>query len=160
LLGLVRSITFTFSPLECMHRLYITLDLSLNTHPLSGIQLRHLLPRSWNAYSRGFAVLCFNRFSPQLHYCYSLTSEELKLHTSRMWRHRLDALFLTEVYLGSKFCSCVLEIVGLRVPGRYNRDFAPFSASSPSTNCPSVDVHQLLMLFAGTLTYWSQNCSP
>jgi hypothetical protein len=68
-----------------------------------------------------FAALCFNRFFPGAHYCYSLALEELKLHTLRM-RHRLDALFLTHVYFGSKFCPSVLEIVGLRVPARYIRD--------------------------------------
>jgi hypothetical protein len=71
-----------------------------------------------------FAALCFNRFFPQVHFSYSIASEELKLHTLRMRRHRLDALFLTQVYLGFKFCPSVLEIVGLRVPGRYIRDFS------------------------------------
>jgi hypothetical protein len=34
-------------------------------------------------------------------------------------RHRLDALLLTQVCFGLKFCPSVLEIVGLRVPARY-----------------------------------------
>jgi hypothetical protein len=41
-----------------------------------------------------FAALCFYRFSPEVHYCYSRALEELKLHIFRMRRHRLDALFL------------------------------------------------------------------
>jgi hypothetical protein len=73
------------------------------------------------------AALCFNRFFPGAHYCYSLALEELKFHTLRMRRHRLDALFLTHVYFGSKFCPSVLEIVGLRVPARCIRDFALFN---------------------------------
>jgi hypothetical protein len=70
LLGLVRSINFTFSSLECMHRLYITLVssrleyayvvwnsiTSTDTYKLERIQ-----------YS--FEALCFNRFPPQVHYC-------------------------------------------------------------------------------------------
>jgi hypothetical protein len=65
-----------------------------------------------------FAALCFNRFFPRAHYGYSLTLEELKLQILRMRRHRLDALFLTQVYFGLKFCSSGWEIVGLRVPAR------------------------------------------
>jgi hypothetical protein len=54
LLGLVRSITFTFSSLGYVLRLYIILvHLSLNMRPLSGIQLRQLMTTSWNASSRG-----------------------------------------------------------------------------------------------------------
>jgi hypothetical protein len=49
-----------------------------------------------------FAALCFNSFSPEVHYCYFLAPEELKLHTLRMRMHRLDALFLTQVYIGFK----------------------------------------------------------
>jgi hypothetical protein len=74
---------------------------------------------------------------PGAHYCYSLALEELKLHTLRMRRHRLDALFLTQVYFGLKFCPSVLEIVGLRVPAQYIRDLALFNACSSCKNCPS-----------------------
>jgi hypothetical protein len=45
--------------------------------------------------------------------------------------------FLTQVYFGFKFCPSVLEIVGLRVPARYIRDFALLNFCSPSKNCPS-----------------------
>jgi hypothetical protein len=50
-----------------------------------------------------------------------------KLHTLRMRRHRLDALFLTQVYFGFKFCPSA----------RYIRDFALFNVCSPFKNCPS-----------------------
>jgi hypothetical protein len=68
---------------------------------------------------------------------YSLALLELKLHTLYIRRHRLDALFLAQVYFDLKFCPCVLEIVGLRVPARYIRDFALFNVCSSSKNCPS-----------------------
>jgi hypothetical protein len=58
-------------------------------------------------------ALCFNNSFPQVHYCYSLALEELKLHTLHMRRPHLDAPFLTQVYFGFKFCPSVLEIVGL-----------------------------------------------
>jgi hypothetical protein len=54
-----------------------------------------------------------------------------------MRRHRLDALFIIQVYLGSKFCPSFLEIVGLRVSARYIRDFALFSVCSSCRNCLS-----------------------
>jgi hypothetical protein len=82
------------------------------------------------------AALCFNRFFPHVYYCYSLALEELKFHTLRVRRHRFDALFLTQAYLGSKFCPSVLEIVGLRVPARYIRDFALIDVCSSCDNCP------------------------
>jgi hypothetical protein len=97
---------------------------------------------------KSFATLCFHCFFPGAHYCYSLALEELILHTLRIRTHRLDALFLTRVYSGSKFCPSVLEIVGLRVPARYIRDFA-----LQVKIVPLLDAHQLLMLFARTLTY-------
>jgi hypothetical protein len=71
------------------------------------------------------------------YYYYCIALEELKLHTLYIRRHRLDALFLTQVYFGFKFCHSVLEIVGLRVPARYIRDFALFNVCSSSKNCPS-----------------------
>jgi hypothetical protein len=82
-------------------------------------------------------IICFNRFFPRAHYCYLFALEELKLHNLHMRRYRLDALFLTQVYVGFKFCPSVLEIVGLRVPARYIRDFALFNVCSSCKNCPS-----------------------
>jgi hypothetical protein len=64
----------------------------------------------------------------------------------------MHCLFI-QVYLGYKFCPSVLEIVGLRVPARYMRDFALFNVCSSSKNIHLLDALQLLMLFAGTLTY-------
>jgi hypothetical protein len=54
-----------------------------------------------------------------------------------MRRHRLDAFFLLQVYFGFKFCPSLLEIVGLRVPARYVRDFSLFNVCSSGKNCPS-----------------------
>jgi hypothetical protein len=105
--------------------------------PLSGTQLRQLMPTSWNALSSNIVAFCFNRFFAQDHYSYSFVLEELKLHTLRIRRHRLDALLFIQVYIGLIFCPSVLEIVGLRVPARYIRDFALFNVCSSCKNCPS-----------------------
>jgi hypothetical protein len=48
----------------------------------------------------------------------------------------------------------VLEIAGLRVPARYIRDFALFNVCSSSKFVLLLDAHKLLMLFAGTSTYF------
>jgi hypothetical protein len=88
--------------------------------PLSDMQLRELMPTSWNASRRGsrptvlIAFLCH-----AAHYCYSLAVEEVTLHTLRMGRHSLDSLFLTQIHSALKFCPHVLETVGVRVPARY-----------------------------------------
>jgi hypothetical protein len=52
-------------------------------------------------------------------------------------RHHLDALFLTQVYFGLKFCHSILKILGLRVPARNIRDFAFVIVCSSCKNCPS-----------------------
>jgi hypothetical protein len=83
-----------------------------------------------------FAAL-YNRFLPHVHYIYSNALEYLKLHTLRKRRYHLDALFLIQVYLGSKFCPSVLETVGLRVPTRHLKDFPLFCVCPAIRNCPS-----------------------
>jgi hypothetical protein len=84
-----------------------------------------------------FGALCFHRFFPQVHFCYSLALEELKLHTLRVRRYRLDAPFLIQIYFGFKICPSLLEIVGFRVPARYIRDFSLINVCSSCKNCPS-----------------------
>jgi hypothetical protein len=138
MLGLGRSITFTFSSLECMHRIYITLVRSRLQYVF--VVWNSVISTDTNKLERiqqGSAALRFNRFFPQVHYCYSLALEELKLHTLRVRRHGLDVHFLTQVYLGSKFCPSVLEILGLRVSARYIRDFTSFNVCSSCKNCSS-----------------------
>jgi hypothetical protein len=54
--------------------------------------------------------------------------------------YHLDALFLIQVYLGSKFCPYVT--FGLRVPTRHLRDFplfyvCPVIKNRPSARCSS-----------------------
>jgi hypothetical protein len=57
----------------------------------------------------------------------------VSVHTLRKRRNDLDALFLIQVYLGSKFCPSV----GLRVPIRHLRDFPLFYVCPTMKNCPS-----------------------
>jgi hypothetical protein len=86
---------------EYVHRLYITLvkfkleyaSVVWNSTTSTDDKLELIQQR--------FAALCLNHFFPQAHYCYSLALEELKLHTLRMRRHRLDAFFLIQVVFSS-----------------------------------------------------------
>jgi hypothetical protein len=98
-----------------------------------------------------FAALCFYRFFPEIRYCYTLALQELNLHALRMRRHRFDAVFLTQVYSGSKFCPSVLETV---VSEFLLGVFAILlcSVSAPLVEIvPPQDVDRLLMLSAGMI---------
>jgi hypothetical protein len=116
-----------------MHRLYITLVRSKLEH--ASVVWNSIMSTDANKLERiqqRFATLCCNRFFPQVQYSHSLALEQLKWLTLHMRRHHLDALFLIQVYFGSKFCPSVLAITALRVPSRYIRDFALFNVCSSS----------------------------
>jgi hypothetical protein len=105
-----------------------------------------------------FSALCFNRFF-QVHYCYPPALEELKLHTLRMRRHRLDALFflfeitllLNSVHVSWKLLAFDFLLGIIETLHR--------STSAPHVKTvPLLDVYQLLM-FTGALTYWCHDRS-
>jgi hypothetical protein len=84
-----------------------------------------------------FEAPCFHRFLPGAHYCYSLALQELKFHTIRMRRHRLDALFLNHVYFGFKnsvfpFWKLLVSVFLLGIS-----ETALFNVCFSSKNCPS-----------------------
>jgi hypothetical protein len=138
LLGLIRNITFNLSSIESMLRLYIALVRSKLEY--ASVVWNSIISTDASKLGRiqqRFAALCLYRFFAQVRYCYALALQESNLHTLHMRRHRLDAVFLTQVYSESKFCSSVLETVGLRVLPRRIRDFALFSVCSSCRNCPS-----------------------
>jgi hypothetical protein len=69
-----------------------------------------------------------------------------------MRRHRLDALFLTQLYFGFKFCPVLEFVVSEFLLGI--SETLHCSMSAPQVKlAPLLDVHQLLILSSGTLTY-------
>jgi hypothetical protein len=82
LLGLVRSITFTFSSLDCMHRLYITLVRSKLEY--GSVVWNSITSTEANKLERiqlKFASVCFYRFFPHVPYSYTFALEKLSLHS-------------------------------------------------------------------------------
>jgi hypothetical protein len=113
-----------------MVKLYITLVGSkLEYASVVWISITSAKANKLERIQQRFAVLCFNIFSLEVHYSYSVAMEELKFHTLHMRRHRFDALSLIQMYSGFKFCPSTLQIAGLPVPERLIRDFALFSAA-------------------------------
>jgi hypothetical protein len=94
LLGLIRSITFRSSSLECLCVLYVTLAMSKLEYASA----------AWNSITstdvnklerirQKFASVCFYRFFLRVPYSYTFALEKLILHSLRKRRHHLDALF-------------------------------------------------------------------
>jgi hypothetical protein len=64
---------------------------------------------------RKFAALCHKRFFQDVEYHYDNISEKLNLHTLHIRRRHFGALFLINVFCGTKYCPSVLKTVGIRV---------------------------------------------
>jgi hypothetical protein len=138
MLGLVHTLTFSFSSMDCLYMLYFTLVRSKLEY--ASVVWNSVITTDANKLERiqqKFAVFCYNLFLPHVHCSYAKALEYLKLHTLRNRRYRLDAIFLIQVYCGLKYCPSLLEAVGLRVPTRYLRDFSMFIFSPSLKNCPA-----------------------
>jgi hypothetical protein len=104
---------------------------------LRGIPLLLLMPVSLSACSRSLYLFAIVVFFSHLPYSYANLVNHLKFRTLGDRCCHLDALFLLNVYNGSKFCPILLETVGLRVPNRNFRDFKLFHVNLNLRNCPS-----------------------
>jgi hypothetical protein len=135
MLGLVRTLTFSFSSLDCLYMFYFRSKLEYASVVWNSITTTDA--NTLECIQQNFAALCYNRFLPHVHYSYADALEYLKLHTLHKRRYHLDALFLLQVYRGLKYCPSLLETVALRDPTWYLRDFSMFKFSPSLKNCPS-----------------------
>jgi hypothetical protein len=90
-------------------------------------------------------ALWFNCPLFQVHWCYSLDLEQLKLRTLRMSRHRINIIFLIQVYFASKFCPSVLEILVLEFLFGVSDSTLCLTPPSQAKTDPLLDAYQLLM---------------
>jgi hypothetical protein len=101
-LGLVRSTTFSFSPLKCLYLLYLTLVRSKVQYAL--IVWNSITSAEANTLERTqqkFQTFCFNRSIPHAHYSNDYALEQFEFRTLRKRRNHLDSQFLFQDYLGS-----------------------------------------------------------
>jgi hypothetical protein len=92
LLGIIRSITFCFSSLECLYTLYLTLVRSKVEY--ASVVWNSVTSTDANKLERiqqKFASVCRYRFFPNISYTYAVALDKLGLSTSRERRHYLDA---------------------------------------------------------------------
>jgi hypothetical protein len=138
LLGLIRTVTSSFSSLQSLLMLYYTLVrpkleyASVVWNSITCCDASKLQRIQWK-----FASLCHHRFFSHLPYSYTNVLNYLKFHTLSDLRCHLDALFLLNVFSGSKFCPTLLETVSLRVSHQNFRDFKLFHVDFSCRNCPS-----------------------
>jgi hypothetical protein len=107
-----------------------TLQLTI-THTLVSTVTRSLVVASQRLPAVDVPLPLCSRTVPDLRYQLLTAAAVLKKR-----RYHLNAFFLTQVYLASKFCP-PLQNVGLRDNARHIRDFSLFNVPSSSINCPS-----------------------
>jgi hypothetical protein len=115
LLGLVCTLTFSFSSFYCLYMLHFTLVRSKFDMPLLfEILLQLLMPTNQKTSSRSlqpFVIIV--SFPCPLQLCQNLVS--LELHALHKRRHHLDALFSIQVYLGTVLFLCSISALQLKI---------------------------------------------
>jgi hypothetical protein len=106
LLGLIRSITFTFSSLDCLYVLYFMLARSKLEY-VSAVwnSIASTDANKLERIQQKFASVCFYRFPPRVLYTHNFALEKLSLCFLCKWRHHSDALSSVQVYRGLKSCT-------------------------------------------------------
>jgi hypothetical protein len=140
LLGLIRSITFRFSSLDCFYALYFMLVRFQVEICLGSLEFYHVY-RCQQAWAHPAEVCaCFYRFPPHVPYSYNFVLEKLSLHSLHKRRYHIDifvVVVVVHIYRGLKSCTSFLENISLRVPNRKVRDFPLFGVCPSNKHCPS-----------------------
>ncbi|PNF27531.1 hypothetical protein B7P43_G02896 [Cryptotermes secundus] len=138
ILGLIRSIIYRFSSLECLYVLYFTLvRCKLEYASVVWNSITSTDANKLERIQQKFASVCFYRFFPHISYTYAYALEKLSLQSLHKRRHHLDALFLVQVFRRLKSCASLLENASLRVPPSNLRDFSLFGVCPSNKHCPS-----------------------
>jgi hypothetical protein len=101
--GLIRSITYSFSSLECLYVLYLTL-----VRPrlvCASVVWNSITSTDANKLERiqqKFTSVCFSDFVSHVAYNYTVALEKLGLPSLRKGRHYFDALSLFRSRVASK----------------------------------------------------------
>jgi hypothetical protein len=123
LLGIIRSITYRFSPVECLYFLYFTLVRSkLKYASVVWSSITSTDANRLEIIQQKLASVWFHHFFLHVPYTYTVALDKSILHSLCKRRHNLDAFLFVQVYRGFKSCTSLLENVSLRVPPSSLRD--------------------------------------
>jgi hypothetical protein len=165
LFGLVRNITFSFSTLDSLLISYFSLVRpKLEYASVVWYSITSTDAKNLERIQRKFLALCYNRFLSRdsNSYSYANALHVLNLRTLHERRHQRDAIFVMNVFLGSKSCPSTMDIIGLRVSARNFQDFHLFHVSSyknsPSGRCATAEnsVYNQLVVFRRQIVTLSQ----
>jgi hypothetical protein len=132
LLGLIHSITYSVSSLECLYVLYFTLvESKLECASVEWNSITSTDTSKLERIQQKFMSICCYRFSPHVPYNYTAALEKLGLHSLCKKRYYFDAHFLIQVYHDLKSCTILL------VPPSNLRESLLFCACPSDKHCPS-----------------------
>jgi hypothetical protein len=137
MLGLIRTIAYSFSTLDSSFILYITLVRSkLECACTVWNSITSTDAKKLESIQRKFVAICQHRFFTHGHVTYEDFLKFIKLRSLHGRRLYQDALFFISVYSGLKCCPSLLDTTGIRVLARNFRNSCTCK-NSPSARCVS-----------------------